>query len=350
MLTEIKSTNDIRKRATLLQQCFRLGKVKPQVLKNFLKKEVANRDADKKWLLVCNKWLEWLDEHQKVHEQPFDKDEFLEQLDSPIPIKRKIHLIKQAIPNLKKEDQDVFMFFEFHLSTDDPRERVLYRKVLDFLQKKGWWNPQIQVDLKPGQEVGLNEFLQHSRDDKLNWLDAAMSFEGSRHSLNLWGMNALTFEADLFVVSKLVKVLPQLYTSSRLYFGRLLDILEIFLKSKDSRVRANSLEGMNFILQKNVNVERIENTFLEMMNDEDGRVKTTCLLLLYKNHPQETFEKIQSIVEKSRSRYELESIRWVIEQNLNLDTRFAKLLVDCDEKMQEIAIFFPDDDLDWISE
>lgn len=350
MLSEIKATTDIRKRATLLQQCFRMGRIKPQVLRNFLKKEISGRDVDKQWMLVCNKWLEWLDEHQKVKAKPFDKDDFLEQLDSPIPLKRKVHLIKQAIPNLKKDDHDVFLFFEFHLSTDDPRERVLYRKVLDFLQKKGWWNPQIQVELAPGQEVGINEFLQHSRDDKLNWLDAAMNFEGSRSSLNTWGMNALTFEADLFVVSKLVKVLPQLYTASRLYFGRLLEILELFVVSKDARVRANTLEGMNYILQKNVNVERIENHFLEMMNDEDGRVKTTCLLLLYNNHPQETFEKIQGIVENSRSRYELESIRWVVEQNLDLDQRFEKLLAECDKKMQEIAIFFPDDDLDWISE
>ena len=64
--------------------------------------------------------------------------------------------------------------------------------------------------------------------------------------------------------------------------------------------------------------------------------------------PDETLKKIEEVVGDTQNKDDLESLRWLIEQALDLDNRFQSILELCDKRLQEIAIFFPDDELDWI--
>ena len=240
------------------------------------------------------------------------------------------------------------LFFEFNLGTDDPRERVLYRKVLSYFEKKGFWQPRYKNNLPINQSISFEFFVGSPREARLHWLETAVNNPMQKKDISEWGMTAITFEPDSFIVSKLVKVLAEVFTSTKLYYGRLVDILLIYSKDKDSRVRSNTLEALAIIMRKKVAVKRIENRMLEAMNDKDQRVKTTAFLEMFHLQPEMTLKKIEGVVGDTQNKDDLESLRWLIEKALELDNRFQSILELCDKRLQEIAIFFPDDELDWI--
>ena len=346
-LSDIKKEKNEIKRARLLKQYCRSPKLDQGGLRRYLERECKISKSNQ-WRLSCKKWLLWLVDQQEIQKQSFDKDKFLESLAENLPIERKVQLVNQGLKFISAEDEDVMLFFEFNLGTDDPRERVLYRKVLTFFEKKGYWQPRYKNDLPTNQSVTFESFVSAPREARLNWLDSAVNNPMQKKDISEWGMTALTFEPDSFIVSKLVKVIAEIFTTTKLYYGRLVDILLIYSKDKDSRVRSNTLEALAIIMRKKVAVKRIENRMLEAMNDKDQRVKTTAFLQMFHLQPDETLKKIEEVVGDTQNKDDLESLRWLIEQALDLDNRFQSILELCDKRLQEIAIFFPDDELDWI--
>ena len=346
-LSDIKKEKDDIKRARLLKQYCRSTKLDHESLRRYLEREFKTTKSNQ-WRLSCKKWLLWLDDQQQIQKQSFDKDKFLESLAENLPIERKVQLVNQGLKYISAEDEDVMLFFEFNLGTDDPRERVLYRKVLTFFEKKGYWQPRYKNDLPTNQSVTFESFVSAPREARLHWLDLAVNNPMQKKDISEWGMTALTFEPDSFIVSKLVKVIAEIFTTTKLYYGRLVDILLIYSKDKDSRVRSNTLEALAIIMRKKVAVKRIESRMLEAMNDPDQRVKTTAFLQMFHLQPNETLKKIEGVVGDTQNKDDLESLRWLIEQALDLDNRFQSILELCDKRLQEIAIFFPDDELDWI--
>ncbi len=346
-LSEIKKEKDEIKRARLLKQYCRSSKMDPENLKRYLEREIKITQSSQ-WRLSCKKWLIWLIHQQEIQKQAFDKDKFLEALADNLPIERKVQLVNQGLKHISSEDEDVMLFFEFNLGTDDPRERVLYRKVLSYFEKKGFWQPRYKNNLPINQSISFESFVGSPREARLHWLETAANNPMQKKDISEWGMTAITFEPDSFIVSKLVKVLAEVFTSTKLYYGRLVDILLIYSKDKDSRVRSNTLEALAIIMRKKVAVKRIENRMLEAMNDKDQRVKTTAFLEMFHLQPEMTLKKIEGVVGDTQNKDDLESLRWLIEKALELDNRFQSILELCDKRLQEIAIFFPDDELDWI--
>ena len=346
-LSDVKKEKDEVKRARLLKQYCRSPKFDHEGLKRYLEREFKITQSNQ-WRMSCKKWLSWIVNQQVIQKQSFDKDKFLETLADNLPIERKVQLVNQGLKHIKAEDEDVMLFFEFNLGTDDPRERVLYRKVLTYFEKKGFWYPRYKNDLPINQSITFESFVGAPREARLHWLDSAVNNPMQKKDISEWGMTALTFEPDSFIVSKMVKVIAEIFTTTKLYYGRLVDILLIYSKDKDSRVRSNTLEALAIIMRKKVAVKRIENRMLEAMNDKDQRVKTTAFLQMFHLQPDETLKKIEEVVGDTQNKDDLESLRWLIEQALDLDNRFQSILELCDKRLQEIAIFFPDDELDWI--
>ena len=346
-LSDVKKEKDEIKRARLLKQYCHSSNLNHDGLKRYLEREFKITKSNQ-WRLSCKKWLLWLANHQEIQRQSFDKDKFLESLADNLPIERKVQIVNQGIKHIGAEDEDVMLFFEFNLGTDDPRERVLYRKVLTYFEKKGFWQPRYKDELPTNQSITFEAFVGSPREARLHWLDSATNNPMQKKDISEWGMTALTFEPDSFIVSKLVKVLAEIFTATKLYYGRLVDILLIYSKDKDSRVRSNTLEALAIIMRKKVAVKRIENRMLEAMNDKDQRVKTTAFLQMFHLQPDETLKKIEGVVGDTQNKDDLESLRWLIEKALDLDKRFQAILELCDKRLQEIAIFFPDDELDWI--
>ena len=65
------------------------------------------------------------------------------------------------------------LFFEFNLGTDDPRERVLYRKVLTYFEKKAFGNLGIRMNYQQNQSITFEAFVGSPREARLHWLDSA---------------------------------------------------------------------------------------------------------------------------------------------------------------------------------
>lgn len=346
-LSDIKKEKDETVKARLLKQYCHSSRVEATPLIRYLQQELK-KTRSAQWKLSCKKWINWLQNREEFQKTIFNKEEFLESLSSNISIEQKVQLINHSIKHVTAQDEDVMIFFEFNLGSNNPRERVLYRKVLSYFEKKGFWQPRFKNNLSTQTSINFDTFVAAPREARLHWLDAAIHSPIARNDLAQWGLTALTFEPDSFIVSKLVKVLAEIFTSTKLYYGRLVDILIIFSRDNDARVRANTLEALSLIMGKRVAVKQIEARMLEAMNDIDHRVKTTALLEMFHLQPDLTLSKVETIVGETQNKDDLESLRWLVEKALDFDDRFKKILELCDDRLQEIAIFFPDDELDWI--
>lgn len=348
LLSDIKKEkNEVIKAQSLKQYC-RSTDVDVTSLRKFLELEIA-KTKSLQWQLSCKSWIVWLDHYVDSLSYTFDKDQFLESLADDLSIEKKIQVVKQGLKHITERDEDVMLFFEFNLATNNPKERLLYRKVLNFFEKKGFWKPRYKNSLSNEESIDFDTFVTAPREARLHWLDSAPNSISSRSDLSEWGLTALTFEPDSFIVSKLVKVLAEVFTASKLYYGRLVDVIHIFTKDQDARVRSNSIEALGIIMQKRVAVEQIESIILQTTTDSDPRVRMTALLEMFHSQPDSSLSLAKSIVEKVQDKDDLEGIRWLIKKSLDLDQRFKVLLELCDERLEQIAIFYPDDELDWIT-
>jgi len=147
-------------------------------------------------------------------------------------------------------------------------------------------------------------------------------------------LGALFFEDDPFVLSKMMKIVPVL---SRFIPARKIEkIMENFLDSKDSRVRANALDSLGLIRETGD-----EEGFLKVwacLKDPDQRVRANAIAQILENPPGNLRDHIQQRVESSEDYYELLGITTLIkdarqEVDAKLQSRMDKKIHDLERKL-----------------
>lgn len=118
-------------------------------------------------------------------------------------------------------------------------------------------------------------------------------------------VGSIYFEDDPFVLSKMLKVLPRL--EGHLSRTRLEMILNDFIQSEDSRVRANAVEALSLI--QGQGDQRQFDILWACLRDRDQRVRTNSIRQLLDHNFEGLESRTVETLKKSNDYYELLSTR-----------------------------------------
>jgi len=350
MLAQIRKAKNFRKKTSLLKLYAHSRENLPE-LKQFLETELRKTHS-KEWKTCCKRWLVWVDHNLLSKISVFDPKAFLVQMKADRPIKEKVFLINSYLKHVTTEHKAIIAWFVSQLETDDPKLRVVARKVSEHFKKAGIWKEEIKPKLFMESRPSLNLFLKSRRDTKLEWLHQALSVSGRKTCLFEWGIAALSFEQDEFVLSFLVKLLPELYVSKDLDLdlSRVVRLLEEFLWHEDARLRANTLEGLATLNYKHEVSARIQEIFKNFLQDPDERVCIAALLGIHETQPETALEHLRSILSQMDSVEAVEPFHWLLDKAIE-DHLDLKPLEDlARKKLEQLRVLSTEEELEILEE
>jgi len=139
--------------------------------------------------------------------------------------------------------------------------------------------------------------LNITKEDRMSKLERVFKRRGSGFQERLYAVCAfeehvehdmvdflvelLNTEKDKYVISALVKIIGKTGAKSAI------PVLLPYLKDEDSRVRANTIEGLMHIKD-----DRVFTAIVPLLNDEDNRVKANAASVLYRVYPDKVFSEL----------------------------------------------------------
>jgi CRP-like cAMP-binding protein len=348
MLAQIRKEKNFRKKASLLKIYAHSRDNLPE-LKQFLETELGKTHS-KEWKTCCKRWLVWVDHNLLSKMAVFDPKDFLAQMKTDRSLEEKVFLINSFLKFVNKEHKAIIAWFADQLETHDPKLRAVARKVVEHFKKKGILGEEIKPKLFMESRPSLNLFLQSRRDTKLEWLHQALSLSGRKTCLYEWGVAALCFEQDEFVLSLLVKVLPEIFVTQDFDLSRLVSLMEGFLWHEDARLRANTLEGLSILNYKHEVGARIQEVFQNFLQDPDERVCTAALLGIHQTQPDTALENLREILRSMDSLEAVEPFHWLLEKEAEAHHDLRPLEVLARKKLEQIRVLSTEEELESLEE
>ena len=342
-LEEIDRTKNPRKKLALLK-VYAHSKEDLPALKLYLEGEMR-RSHNKEWMHTCRKWHVWVENNLNIHLGSFDPVQFLIQMESNRPLKEKVYLINQFLKEIKREHKEILAWFEARLESNHAALRKVAKQVLEALAKLGTWKSKAPLFLQSGKSASFKEFRKASRDEKLNWLQEAGGSSEIMDCLFEWGITALCMEMDPFVISALIKRVPTILLEERAPLSRFLLILESFLWDEDPRMRANALEGLGALVSHPKEGDRIAEVLTNFLEDPDVRVRTTAMLAIHTVDPAQTSDRVEDLLQISRSAEDFDSIQWLLSEASKSRKDLQPFAQMARERLAEWKSLHPDDDL-----
>ena len=216
----------------------------------------------------------------------------------------KIRILDQLGHKIKPQHRELIRFL-VDLSRDESRQDISYAIKRALFQIRSRYNitnfPLFLMD-----PVSL---LQSS--DPAYRIKALEIFEKKNISSEqcYYFLGAIHFEDDPFVMSKIMRVLPQL--STHLPISRIESILRDYIEHSDSRVRANAVEAYANVTERS-REEQLDLLF-KCLEDPDQRVRSNALRELCEDSVENLYDKTWEIIQKSKNYYSVLSCIQLIE-------------------------------------
>ena len=206
----------------------------------------------------------------------------------------KIRILDQLGHKIKPQHRELIRFL-VDLSREESRQDIAYAVKRALFQIRSRYNitnfPLFLMD-----PVSL---LQSS--DPAYRIKALEIFEKKSISSEqcYYFLGAIHFEDDPFVLSKIMRLLPQL--STHLPIARIESILHAYIEPADSRFRANALEAYTNVSERS-SEEQVELLF-KCLEDPDQRVRSNALRQLCEDSVENLYDKTWEIIQKSKNYY-----------------------------------------------
>lgn len=346
MLLSIQNETRVESKMALLERYVNSPKCNHKVLQNFLKKEIMTSKV-MIWINCCKRWKQYLDDLEEV-ETEFNEDVFLDYLKSKESLYDCKDYITGSIKKVTRFHKKILYFFEQQQNSKSPKNYLIAKKVLDYLQKHGIWSPKVLIEIFNGYSIPYKTFRLASRSQKLTWLKDSINHTCNKKDLFEWGITALCLEIDPFVESKLLKLLPKIYLKYGLEYRKLVDVMSLYLSSDDPRIRSNTLDGLAMFFDVETLRVRIQEIMLPFIKDEDIRVATTALLQMHSYRPIETMATLENLLVEVRSKADLHQLQWLFSQKVFQSKDLTKFKNQIEQKLNTMEEFFSDDEIDWI--
>lgn len=346
MLLSIQNEKRVESKMALLERYVNSPKCNNKVLQNFLKKEIQTSKITI-WINCCKRWKQYLDDLE-VPDSEFEEDVFLEVLKSKESLYDCKDYITSSIKKVTRFHKKILYYFEQQQNSQSPKNYLIAKKVLDYLQKNNIWEPRVLIEIFNGYSIPYKTFRLATRSQKLSWLKDSINHDCNKKDLFEWGITALCLEVDPFVESKLLKILPKIYLKYGLEYRKLVDMMSSYLHSDDPRIRSNTLDGLAMFFDVATLRVRIQEIMLPYIKDEDIRVATTALLQMHSYRPVETMATLETLLEEVRSKADLQQLQWLFSQDGFEARDLTKFKAMIERKLSNMEEFFPEDGIDWI--
>lgn len=207
------------------------------------------------------------------------------------------------------------------LQTFQSHRKAIIRKYLAQLSPESSSRPDHVIS----GALSLNQIINLDSESKIKLIEQVVA---GIERLPDCSLSWLSGESDPFVVSKLVKELPHLLLNQQeANPSTILLLFRAFLSHKDSRVRANCLEGFAKLYPIEELREQLFDVFQVAVLDEDDRVKVQAVSGLSKFPIQDVRSRIEKLIEEARSIEAVNSYRWMI-NSFDLNRDLSELLIE----------------------
>ena len=321
-LKNFLESTDLSQKASILSSYSQATHVNFPLLIKLLKEEITKSASDQ-WRDYCLKFYYWADYHQLNKEFKFDPQRIMQILEDSRPPDQKFGILKLALPHLDVSHTKILDWLDANQNSEDPKLRNPCKRLLEYCEKKGIWNPSAAKKSIDLTKLGLQDFMKMQREDALCWLEAVETNPRKYPTFLEWGPSAALFGTNVFILSKLVKTLTVYFSQLSIDPRRLLGLLRGFYKHEDGRVRANTMEAITRLLHhKQISVS-ILNQLRKGLSDPSIRVRSIAAISLHPLEPDETPRRIGTTIAEIESEEDLEGVEWALE-----GTNFINLHAD----------------------
>lgn len=335
MLEAIRSESDPQKRITLLRQYFHnypQHQENPIEVAQFLSSEIRSNEKKNPYTTLAREFRVYLVREGLIYLPSIPDYEVLEDLlafhgkDLAYVLSIMARFIRPYPSKVSKK----FNTFLTQVQSKDPQGALglvaesLLAEIKAAVEVEG--ESVDEARYKELMEIEAVETMSHyfslTRDEKLGWLanwEEHLVSNLSREDKILppnWMYDLVDHEKDEFILSKLVKLSPILgFRSGQKDASHVFPNLRLGLSHPDSRVRANSIEGLEAYLYE----ERRYLIFLLLtrVGDESSRVRSTALRVIKKlteGKMQEFFPMVLKQIRTCRSKEDLKSYVWLVRE------------------------------------
>lgn len=310
-LKNFQDTQDLSQKASILTAYSQAANVDFPALIRLLREEIS-KAASEQWKDYCLKFYYWADYHQLNREFKFEAKKIVAILGENRPNDQKFGILKLALPHLKSSHTEIFKWLDINQNSEDPNLRNPCKRLLEYCEKKGIWDPSKAKNSKDYTKLSLQDFMGLGREEALHWLEEVEQEPRKFPTFLEWGPSASLFTTNIFILSKLVKTMTIYFSQLSIDPKRLLGLLRGFYKHEDGRVRANTMEAITKLLHHKHLSIAILSQLRKGLSDPSIRVRTIAAINLHPLEPDETPRRLGTTIAEIATADDLEGVEWAL--------------------------------------
>lgn len=326
MIEVLDAVSSPQEKIQLLTQIFHSREFEHEEMEHFLK-YYKEKEPNTELGRVCARFLDILLKGKKGKSDTFDEQGILFQIRTrSVSDYAKLELLNQNLRFLYRS-AGIMQWLDQQAKHGTGGIKTGCQRILEQIEKESRSvRPALTYDDVEGLQdpVTLEDFLGFSRTQKLWWLMAKRE-DSARDDFVFQHVKALMqSETDPFVVSNLVKRIPDAIAMQKELYPELVKALEIYHDHEDNRVRANLLEGYDVLMQKPRYRGMLYSYVCDAaMYSTDNRIRSTALRIRHKYAPRETRIMVEDWIRDTKTLATLASVRWLIESVPDVKAEFA---------------------------
>ncbi len=331
MLSEIEQENNLSRKSRLLYLCYQTGKIGRSELMAFLSGQVQVH-GQTSWGRYCSRLKDLAESDGRI-----DVEQLLTKLNSDfIPAREKMQLLHLHLCQVG-DLEPIARWIEKAAKSSDAMLRIGAGRIQSLMNMHKR-QAREELDYDGIDEVGTPEsvqaFLDLPRNVKLFWLMRDQKEDTAREAfLYRNALELLQLEEDEFILSNLVKKVPDAILWSEVLDFDLIDELIKFQEHENLRVQTNLLEGMEALMAQFRYRGKLYPLFVKATESHHPRVKSTALRVRYRYAPSETLRQVNGWLERIEDLEALRSIRWLLKSLPELHDKVLPEILRLEERL-----------------
>lgn len=179
----------------------------------------------------------------------------------------------------------------------------------------------------------LDDFLKMDRIHKLWWLIQDRDDDVRYNFLLIHALELLNHENDCFILSNLMKRIPEAMLSSPRIDLDLLQTLMTYLEHEDSRVRANLVEGFGVLSAKARYRGFLYPNLRSLLHSAEPRTRANTLAIMMKYTPNDTEKIVKEWIHSANTLKEMCTLEWLLSTIPELQSQVQVYLKAMREKL-----------------
>ncbi len=335
----LEAAQTAEEKAKILTRIFQSREYEPKEMEAFLAK-VKETEPQTVLGRLCAQFLDVMRKGQGKSET-FDEHGILFQIRTrSVSDHQKLVLLNQNLRFLHRS-APIMQWLEQQSKHGSGVIKSGTERILSMVQQEiKMFRPALSYDDAEGvtDPISIHDFFKMTRTQKLWWLMARREDSLREEFIFQNAQDLMQKETDSFVVSNLVKRIPEAIALRDELHLDLVKMLHVYEEHEDNRVRANLLEGYDVLMQKaRYRIILYPQIVKATTEAKDNRIRSTALRIRYKYAPRETKAMVEAWISETNTLGTLASLRWLIESVPEVQQEFGTALKSLESELGTAA-------------